>query len=199
MSASPASAPAPRECGACSLCCKLLGVDSISKEAGVWCSHCTTKGGCAIYAERPQECQNFICAWLQSPALDERWKPSVCRFVVAPEHGGTKLKVAVDPARPDAWRKEPFYSHFKNWIRQGASHGCELIVSIGKRTIVMLPDRDVDLGQLRDDERVAIGRAETPFGPRFDAMKMHKDDPRAVAPVASPGSVSRKDTRPPML
>jgi len=178
----PHAAPT-RECGECTLCCKLLGVDSIGKEAGVWCCHCGTRGGCAIYDTRPHECRNFICAWLQSPMLDDRWKPSVCKFVVAPEHGGMKLKVAVDPARPDAWRKEPFYSHFKNWIRQGAARGAELIVLIGKRTIVMLPDRDVDLGILGEDERVVIGRLETPVGPRFDALKLHKDDPRVQAPA----------------
>jgi Fe-S-cluster containining protein len=174
-----------RECGECTLCCKLLGVESIGKDAGVWCAHCTSRHGCAIYDSRPEECRNFICAWLQSPALDERWKPSACKFVVSPEHGGMKLKVAVDPARPDAWRKEPFYSYFKNWIRESASRGAELIVVIGKRAIVVLPDRDVDLGLCGDDERVVIARIDTPYGPRFDALKLHKDDPRAQEPARS--------------
>lgn len=167
-----------RECGECTLCCKLLGVPSIGKAPGVWCTHCTAKGGCAIYETRPQRCRDFNCAWLRAPALDERWKPSVCKFVVSLEEGGLKLKVAVEPARPDVWRKEPFYSYFKNWVRHNAVHGGELLVMIGKRAIVMLPDGEVDLGLCGDDDRIVLARTDTPLGPRFEALKLHKDDPR---------------------
>lgn len=175
MSAMHQPAQSARECGECTMCCKLLGVESIRKAAGAWCAHCI-KGGCAIYDRRPQECRNFVCAWLERPVLDERWKPSLCKFVLSME--GMKLKVVVDPARPDAWRKEPFYSYFKNWIRQSAAAGGELLVLTGKRVTVVLPDRDVDLGLCADDERVVVGRTETALGPRFEALKLHKNDPR---------------------
>jgi hypothetical protein len=175
MSAMPEIPQPVRECGDCTLCCKLLGVESIGKPAAVWCTHCAN-GGCAIYEARPQECRNFVCGWLQRPVLDERWKPSRCKFVLSLE--GIKLRVVVELSRPDAWRKEPFYSYFKNWIRQSAAEGAELVVLIGKRAIVVLPDRDVDVGLCEDDERVVIGRAQTPLGLRFEALKLHKDDPR---------------------
>jgi Fe-S-cluster containining protein len=156
-----------------------MGVESIGKEAGSWCTHCTSTGGCAIYDNRPAECRNFVCAWLQGPTLDDRWKPSLCKFVIVAENNGMKLKVAVEPARPDAWRKQPFYSYFKNWIRASATRGGELIVLIGKKVVVVLPDRDVDLGFCGKDERIVMARIETPLGPRFDALKVHKNDPRA--------------------
>jgi hypothetical protein len=61
--------------------------------------------------------------------------------------------------------------------------GGELLVLTGKRAVAVLPDRDVDLGVWGDDDRVVIARTETGFGPRFDALKLHKDDPRAQGAV----------------
>jgi hypothetical protein len=54
----------------------------------------------------------------------------------------------------------------------------KIMVAIGKRAIVLLPDRDVDLGIFGEDDRVVTVRSETPIGYQFDALKLHKDDPR---------------------
>ena len=35
-----------RECGSCSLCCKVYNVPEIEKPAGKWCRHCTPGKGC---------------------------------------------------------------------------------------------------------------------------------------------------------
>ena len=177
--ASPGNALPARECGECTLCCKVVGVEELKKAGGTWCTHCAASGGCGIYATRPQECRDFMCAWLESHTLDEQWKPSRCKFVISAEPGNVNLKVSVDPARPDAWRKEPFYSYFKAWVRQRIARGGKVVVLTGRRAVVVLPDRDVDLGECSDDDRVVVLRAETPLGPVFDARKVHKDDPRA--------------------
>lgn len=52
------------------------------------------------------------------------------------------------------------------------------MVKVGKRGIVILPDRDVDVGVIEDDDRVVIVRKRTSMGNSFDALKLHKDDPR---------------------
>ena len=65
-------AEAPRECGSCRLCCKLLSIGEEQggkyredKPAGVWCKH-AGPDGCRIYdSERPSDCTEFECAWLQ--------------------------------------------------------------------------------------------------------------------------------------
>ena len=176
-SMSSGATPPARECGECTLCCKVVGVEDLKKPAGRWCTHCTASNGCAIYEARPQECRDFVCAWLQSDALDEQWKPSRCKFVVFAEPGSVNLKVSVDPARPDAWRKEPFYSWFKAWVRPRIAQGGKVVVMNGTRAVVVLPDRDIDLGEGTDDDRVVIFRADTPHGPVYDARKLHKDDP----------------------
>jgi len=178
MSSVPQAAPA-RECGKCTMCCKLLGIATIDKPAGQWCSHCRQDRGCTIYEQRPQECRNFLCGWLRLPQLDERWKPSTCKFVLATDESFSHMKIVVDPARADAWRREPYYSTFRGWAQAGPDQGMKIMVAVGKRAIVILPDRDVDLGLLERDERVVTVRTETPFGTRFNALKLHKDDPRA--------------------
>jgi hypothetical protein len=54
-----------RECGSCSLCCKLLPVRdrALIKPASERCPH-QRHSGCAIYASRPFSCRAFFCGWL---------------------------------------------------------------------------------------------------------------------------------------
>ena len=56
--------------------------------------------------------------------------------------------------------------------------GAKVIVAIGNRAIVILPDRDVDLGPMEDGDRIVTLPEETPFGYRYQALKLSKDDPR---------------------
>jgi hypothetical protein len=94
------TAPPARGCSECTLCCKIMGIKEIDKPPGVWCGHCSPARGCAIYESRPQECRKFVCGWLHSPGLDERWKPSFCKFLLADDGGDTHI--VVDPVRPGA-------------------------------------------------------------------------------------------------
>ena len=43
---------ANRDCGSCSLCCKILGIAALDKPVGQWCPNCVQGQGCAIYADR---------------------------------------------------------------------------------------------------------------------------------------------------
>lgn len=55
-----------RKCGDCSVCCTVLGVPELKKEAGEACSNC--KPGwkaCKIYKDRPESCSSFECMWLE--------------------------------------------------------------------------------------------------------------------------------------
>lgn len=55
--------PTARQCGPCSACCHNLAVAELAKPSETWCAHCT-KPGCGIYAERPETCRGYACAWL---------------------------------------------------------------------------------------------------------------------------------------
>ena len=59
-----------RQCGSCTLCCKLLAVPAIEKPAGKWCQYCERSKGCGIYDVRPAGCRTFNCMWLQGAWLD---------------------------------------------------------------------------------------------------------------------------------
>jgi len=132
-----------RDCGGCTLCCKVIGVKALGKEMGLWCQHCAPKSGCAIYEARPDDCRNFDCGYLLEPSLGPEWEPSESKIVPLTELEGRRIVAHVDTQRPDAWKREPYYSTLKIWARDNAGVGGQIVVSIGQRRI--LPDRDVEL------------------------------------------------------
>jgi hypothetical protein len=108
--------------------------------------------------------------------------------LVAELEGG-RLAVRVDPGRPDAWRKIFYYEELKRWATLAAERRDQVAIFINKRAIVILPDRDVDLGIVEDDELVVNVERKGPAGTIFDAIKIKRDDPRA-ARVKLPGKLS---------
>jgi len=168
-----------RACGACTLCCKVMEVTDLAKPRGVWCENCKPGVGCNIYAQRPRECATFLCGYLTNADLGEEWKPDKCRIILSRDMEGKRLVANVDPQRPDAWRKEPYYSKLKQWARTAARNRNLVVVTIGWRMIVVFPDRDVDLGMMSEDEHVITRQQATPNGVRWEAFKARKDDPRA--------------------
>jgi len=140
------------------MCCKLLGVDAVDKPAGQWCGRYARGQGCAIYHQRPGACASFECLWLDSDKLGDAWRPDRAKFVMYTEREGIRLNVIVDPASPAAWRREPYYSRIKA-MSQRTDEGCELVVCIGDRRIVVFPHEDVDLGRVNPDHKIVPGFA----------------------------------------
>lgn len=66
-----------RDCGACSVCCTALPVDSpeLRKLPGEPCIHVDSRGGCGVYTTRFPVCREFYCGWRRLPMLDEGWRP----------------------------------------------------------------------------------------------------------------------------
>jgi len=54
----------------------------------------------------------------------------------------------VDAAFPGAWQEKKLYALLKRWSAAQAQKNSQLLVFIGKRAIAILPDRDVDLGDV---------------------------------------------------
>ena len=169
-----------RTCDGCTLCCKILGVDELQKPANAWCAHCERTKGCSIYAERPPSCQTFQCLFLAVAAFPEEWRPNRAHFVLVSEPDGRRVSVRCDSQRPDAWRSEPYYSYFKRWSAQRLAQDMLLLVISAGRTIVVLPDRDVDFGVLTD-EHILTERRLTPTGIRYEVHSLPASDPRVVA------------------
>ena len=128
-----------RDCGGCTLCCKLLAVEELETPPLRWCPHCNAKKGCEIYEDRPTECRQFYCEYLVNPALGDHWRPSKCKMVVVLEDYSNALVIHVDPARPHAWRDEPYYSQIRQWAEAATVTPRQVIVWDGDEKIVITP------------------------------------------------------------
>jgi hypothetical protein len=159
-----------KQCGDCSLCCKVLGIAELDKPKDAWCPNFVAGAGCRIYPDRPPSCRNFSCSWLTDATMGPEWKPSVCKMVL--DAKPRMLAVHVDPAVSRPWRSEPYYSVLKRLSAQGMSRSIIVLVIERRRNIVILPDREVDLGLVGPDVRIAMERIETPQGPQWQPRVM---------------------------
>jgi Fe-S-cluster containining protein len=163
-----------RSCGTCTLCCKVAAVEEIAKPIGAWCPHCIRQKGCAIYQERPASCRTFYCQWMLAKGLGPEWKPERAKFALIKSAGGTHLTALVDPGFPSAWRRSPYYENLKHWAVEAAQKLPDLWLvdaMIGPRCIVILPDREVDIGILGADEMIRLEYTGTP-GAMIEARKV---------------------------
>ena len=164
----------------------MLSVEAMLKPVNKWCQNCAIGRGCRVYDTRPAECRDFYCGFMTLHQLGEEWRPSTSKLMLGIETGGNSVFVHVDPARPDVWKSEPFYSKLKEWATNAIpSHG-HGIVHIGSRRIVILPDRDVDLGTVGDDKMIVVGEQKLTTGVVLNPFTISRDDPR-VAQVKKGG------------
>lgn len=111
-----------RQCGSCTLCCKLIPVEELGKKAGQRCQHVRAGKGCSIYAKRPWSCREWSCLWLKGVegdgaalalsrpdhvhyVIDE--VPDIVRVRDDATGAVTQLDVMqvwCDPKFPDAWQ-----------------------------------------------------------------------------------------------
>jgi hypothetical protein len=143
-----------RTCGTCTLCCKVFPVPDIGKPAGKWCQHIVQGKGCGIHATRPQMCRDFFCQWIYSDDLGPEWKPEVSHFVMSIYPGSNSLNISVDPGYPQAWREERYLRRFRVWAGAALEQGDQVLVFNGPRVIAILPDREVELGEIRPGDRI---------------------------------------------
>jgi len=162
------------------MCCHILPVHEIAKPANSWCPHCPTRQSCAIYDSRPEECRRFDCGWLTSASIGDEWQPRRSRIVLEAEVNGHRMTAMVHPDQPEAWRQSPYYEQLKAWSRAAVPHHGQVVVKTGSRCTVVLPDRDVDLGEVGPDEMIVNAITNSPNGPLLEPMKLPRDDPRAA-------------------
>lgn len=137
-----------KSCGECNLCCKLLGVEELSKRPNTWCSHVKLGEGCGIYETRPHSCREFSCMWLLSPDAPEEARPDrVHGFFAHLESAnpeippdqrpkGILISLYVDPGYPLA--------HTEGWLLRGARdlqrRGFRVLTIVGKKGFARMPN-----------------------------------------------------------
>jgi hypothetical protein len=119
-----------RECGTCTACCRLMGVEEFDKPDGQWCQHCAIGAGCRIYEDRPPSCRNWSCMWRQFPNLlpQEELRPDRCGFVIyaTRDDQGVLLVIIVDYGDPcDELTWPPL---LRPWLDQMAPRDTPILV-----------------------------------------------------------------------
>jgi len=179
-----------RQCGECSLCCRLIPVAEIGKKTGERCSFQRFGKGCTVHGpQQPRQCREWSCAWLLLPMLTLP-RPDRAGFIVdlsvdvvvfgADVFTGKKvdaLQIWADPKRPDAWRAAvPWIKEAIGEreavavIRFGAEGGITLVpprlsddgqwVEVDNR--VMSPGHAQTVRRLRDEEKLEKAMAQQP-------------------------------------
>jgi hypothetical protein len=135
----PPSTPTVRQCGTCTLCCKVLEVTDLGKPVNTVCNHIRTGGGCEIYDQRPRQCRSFSCAWLQGH-FDDDWFPEATGIV--PHFSLDALNIQVDLDCPDRWREEPYFSKLcelsLNGLRANGPRSYATLVIVGSDKYLLL-------------------------------------------------------------
>jgi hypothetical protein len=152
-----------RECGTCSMCCKLPAIDYLvpAKPAGRWCQHCKPGQGCAIWPERPQGCITFNCDWRKNGKLGDEWRPDRAGFLLCRSSETSPYEIIVDPGRPDAWRKAPYYAALRRAARITAEQGLPIVVLAGIQRWLLLPDEEIAIPPEHFTSGVRLRRDDT--------------------------------------
>jgi hypothetical protein len=160
-----------RECGTCTLCCKVYEVPSLSKPSGKWCQHCTPGTGCGIWATRPDHCRSFYCLWMTDTVFTPEWKPERSRFVMTVDPFSRYLNVQVDPGHAKAWRQEPYYGGLKRMAAALLREERLVVILNGLHATILTPNGEVELGVMTPEDRVQLKLRVTPNGPVYDILK----------------------------
>lgn len=148
-----------RECGSCSMCCKVYNIPQLNKPAGKWCTHCKPGKGCLIHDAVPDQCAEFNCLWRLEEKLLPHWKPDQAKMVVTINPFSGYVYVQVDSSAPSAWRRQPYYDQLRRWATNNIQIGVYVVVFVNETTTLILPDRDVLLGQFKPTDRLAVRRS----------------------------------------
>jgi uncharacterized cysteine cluster protein YcgN (CxxCxxCC family) len=175
-----------RGCGGCALCCKIMRIEELDKPKGAWCRHCApNRAGCTIYDSRPQECRTFHCAWLTLAQLGPEWQPTRARMVLSFEAQGKRIVVHVDPGTPAAWRADPYLGQIRQWAKAAVDHAGQVVVHVRDRAIVILPNKEVDVGTFAPGDFIVVRERATASGRDFDAYKVAAGEAAAADRTAA--------------
>jgi hypothetical protein len=164
-----------RECGSCTLCCKVYNIPEIGKAAGKWCKHCTPGKGCAIHETLPSQCAAFNCLWRTEEALPPHWKPEQSKMVITIFPLNGFIYVQVDPGAPSAWRKQPYYDQLRQWAKNNLQKGIHVIVFVNEIATLIMPDQDVPIGPMKPTDGISVRRNFAPGFAKYEATLIPGD------------------------
>jgi hypothetical protein len=125
-----------------------MSVPEIKKDHE-WCPHAAPgHGGCLIYKSRPERCREFHCMWLIDQRFPDYWYPFRSKIVIHAfeDNGRSYVSFVVDPAYPNRWREEPYFSDIKKLAAAGLA-GVPLSPMTSKKwtTFVLIKDQRIPI------------------------------------------------------
>ena len=108
-----------RSCGTCNLCCKILVIEEIKKDAGPLCKDWCKGVGCGIYQKRPQVCRDFECDWLAERDIPVRLKPERYGTILMFDSESEEYQAVCDPQEPNRWRHPIVFKHLIAKAKEG--------------------------------------------------------------------------------
>jgi len=145
-----------RECGSCTLCCKVYNIPELGKDMGKWCKHCKPGKGCLIHDQLPGQCAAFNCLWRTEEGLPAHWKPDQAKMVLTVHPNTLYIYVQVDPGAPSAWLRQPYHGELRQWAKNNLQKGMFVIVFVNYEATLIMPDQDLPLGRLQPTDRLSV-------------------------------------------
>ena len=160
-----------RECGTCTLCCKVYALPALAKPPGLWCRHCTPGKGCGVHDALPDQCRQFFCLWMADATLPPEWRPDRAKFVltVFPQNGFVYGQV--DPGAPGAWRRAPYHDALRAMARTLLEQRRHLVMFAGDEATLVMPEGAVPIGKITAKDAFRIEQVFGPNGPTWRAAK----------------------------
>lgn len=122
-----------RNCGSCTLCCKLLETHDIPSSIGTYCTHCEPNSGCKIYSRRPKECSIYLCMYAQMKHAGIELRPDNCSIIFD--------KIAEDVISARLERRSKINNLVNNQIKAFRREGFSVVVFRGKECKYFLNER----------------------------------------------------------
>jgi hypothetical protein len=139
-----------RQCGDCSLCCKLVPVPPLGKPASEPCRYQKFRKGCTVYRtpSMPPECALWSCRWLVNDDAAELSRPDRLRYVidVMPDFISLRddatgeliniqvVQICIDPNHREAHRDPAL----RRWLHRRAEQGIAATIRINIREAIAL-------------------------------------------------------------
>jgi hypothetical protein len=184
-----------RECGSCTLCCKVYNVVELAKPPGKWCSHCKPGRGCTIHDNLPGECAAFNCLWRTEAAVSMQWKPDQSKMVLTVHPVTNNIHVMVDPGQPSAWSRQPYHGQLRQLSKTNLLNGHLVVVFVNEQATLILPDQDVHLGALTREQSVSLTQDAGPTGGVYE-VKIVTPRPTADGQTQETVATLRHPVRP---
>jgi Fe-S-cluster containining protein len=113
------------------MCCKILVIEELEKDAGPLCKHCKIGKGCKIYTKRPNVCREYECGWMLNRDMGPQLRPDKTGTILQVDPDTDEFQAVCDPATPMQWRKSPLV--FKYLVAK-AKEGNRVVAKSGLRS-----------------------------------------------------------------